>query len=253
MLNVIGFLLELVERYVVWLYFACLAAVLFYVRAYTVAHQERENTVFTIEKEVAAHKEGRALSGIGVVLGVAVVITALRYYILPVIDIRGIVEPTPTLAFLLTTRDASAESAAASPEPTRRIPTPTPRLLPTRPIVIPSETPPPPTRRPTAVCPDPGVRITEPRMDALLAGRVPVRGSANIDRFQFYKLEFAEGEEPTTWHVIHDVHRTPVAGGVLEEFNTMALPNGTYWLQLTVVDETGNFPPPCRVRVIVQN
>ena len=253
MLNVIAFLLELVENYVVWLYLACLAVVLFYVRAYAMAHQERANTVFTIEKEVAAHKEGRALSGIGVTLGVVVIITALRYYLVPAFDIQAMVQPTPTLPFVLATQGAEPAGPTTAPEPGLPVPTPTPRPIPTRPVVIPSATPVPPTPLPTAVCPDPNVRISEPLMGAVVAGRVPVRGSAAIDRFQFYKVEFTQGQEPTTWHVINDIHRTAVIGGVLEEFNTTGLPNGVYWLQLTVVDETGNFPPPCQVRVVVQN
>jgi len=52
---------------------------------------------------------------------------------------------------------------------------------------------------------------------------------------------------------VNTIHRSPVLGGQLEELDTTALPNGVYWLQLTVVDQTGNFPPPCRVRIVIQN
>ena len=90
-------------------------------------------------------------------------------------------------------------------------------------------------------------------MNAQLSGRVAIYGTAAHGAFQFYKVEFGQGEDPSSWHVIHDVHRNQVSGGALEEFDTTAVPNGVYWLQLTVVDQSGNFPPPCRVRVVVQN
>lgn len=90
-------------------------------------------------------------------------------------------------------------------------------------------------------------------MGAAVSGRVGVQGTATHSQFQFYKVELGGGEQPTTWGVLNDVHRAPVLGGVLEEFDTTSVPNGVHWLRLTVVDRTGNFPPPCEVRVIVQN
>jgi len=52
--------------------------------------------------------------------------------------------------------------------------------------------------------------------------------------------------------VVGNLHGSPVSGGVLETFNSDAYPAGTYTLRLVVVDQTGNYPPPCRVTVIVQ-
>ncbi len=90
-------------------------------------------------------------------------------------------------------------------------------------------------------------------MGAQVSGRVIIQGTAAHDHFQFYKVELGQGEEPTAWHVISDIHEAPVTNGVLDEFDTPAVPNGVYWLQLTVVDQMGNFPQPCRVRVIIEN
>ncbi|MCD6519425.1 MAG: hypothetical protein J7M05_05850 [Anaerolineae bacterium] len=245
MLNILGFFLELIDRHAFWLYLACLVVILFYVRSYIRAHRDRINTIFTIEKEVAAHREGRAMTNIGAVLGVVVVITALKYYVVPTINVEELVQPTPTITLAIPTRAPTAT-------PTSVPPTPTPRPRPTRrPVrVLPTATP---TPLPLPPCPNENVRITFPRMGAVLSGRVPIRGTANHPRFQFYKVEFGQGEKPTTWHVIHDIHKTPVVNGLLEELDTTVLPNGVYWIQLTVVDQTGNFPPPCQVRVTIQN
>jgi len=90
-------------------------------------------------------------------------------------------------------------------------------------------------------------------MGETVAGRISIQGTANHGQFQFYKVEFGQGEDPSSWHVIHDIHKTPIIGGALESFDTTVIPNGIYSLQLTVVDVTGNYPAPHRVRIVVQN
>ena len=120
---------------------------------------------------------------------------------------------------------------APTPAPTP-IPTPTPQI---------------------AVC-APWANITEPTVNAELdgSGITFVRGTATIDNFWFYKLEFGFGEWPTEWFVIEDLHYAPVVNGYLGDWKTGALPEGVYQLRLTVVDKTGNYPEPCQVQVIVK-
>jgi len=122
--------------------------------------------------------------------------------------------------------------------------------------VPPPPPPPPPAPTPTpqvAVCP-PWANITEPTVNAELngSGFAFVRGTASIDNFWFYKLEFGWGEWPTEWYVIEDLHYEPVVNGFLDDWKTGALPEGVYQLRLTVVDNNGNYPEPCQVRVIVK-
>jgi hypothetical protein len=45
------------------------------------------------------------------------------------------------------------------------------------------------------------------------------------------------------------VYQTPVVSGELGTINTAAFAPGDYWLRLTVVDITGNYPPQCTVHV----
>ena len=246
MLNILGFAVDVINEYAIWLYVACLLVILAYIRSYAVARRERENTIFTIEKEVAAHKEGRAMTGIGSVLGIAMVVTALKYYVMPSIDLATIFAPTPTLTMSIPTM------APPTPTPTPATPTATPRPRPTLEQVA-TVVPPTATLPPPAPCPDENVRITLPGMNASMSGRVAIQGTANHDRFQFYKVEYGQGDQPASWHVISDVRRNPVLNGVIEELDTTPLPNGIYWLRLTVVDQTGNFPPPCQVRVVIDN
>jgi hypothetical protein len=249
-LNVIALLLTLIEQHTIWLYGACLLAILYFIRSYWVAHRQRENTVFTIEKEIAAHREGRAMSGVGAVLGIAVVITGIKYYVVPTVDVASMARPTPTLTIPVPTTAVVIATRTPTPEPEATTPKPdvTPTPSPTE-SAAPTNTPPPPA----PACADPNVCITSPGMGATVSGMVAIVGTADHPQFQFYKVEYGQGEQPGAWHVINDVHRSPVHGGVLEQLNAGALPNGVYWVRLVVVDQSGNFPPPCQVRIVVQN
>ena len=122
-------------------------------------------------------------------------------------------------------------------------------------VVEPTPTPTPtPTPIPqVAVCP-PYANITEPTVDAELdgAGITFVRGTASVDNFWYYKLEFGCGEWPTEWSLIEDLHFEPVVNSYLGDWKTGALPEGLYQLRLVVVDGTGNYPEPCQVQVTVK-
>jgi hypothetical protein len=98
------------------------------------------------------------------------------------------------------------------------------------------------------------VRLTSPGNNQVVQGNLPVQGTANIANFQYYKVEVGPGTNPRDheWKVVGQLHRNPVAGGVLETFNSGAYPAGTYSLRLVVVDQTGNYPQPCQVTITVQ-
>ncbi|MFN2227271.1 MAG: tetratricopeptide repeat protein, partial [Anaerolineae bacterium] len=92
------------------------------------------------------------------------------------------------------------------------------------------------------------IRITSPGDDQAISGRVAIRGSAMLDGFWYYKLEYldqASGE----WRVIGDLHYEPVGDGLLGTWETGGLPAGSYRLRLVVVDQTGQFAPPYEMRV----
>lgn len=255
MLNIIVFILDLVEQHTIWLYGALLFIILLNLRSLVLAQKDRSNTIFTIEREVAAHREGRAMSSIGMMLGLMVIVTGLKYYVMPSLDVADLIEPTPTLTLAIPTRIPTL-----APTPTTSdVETPTPRAsvadntpAPTA-QVVPTDPPAPTPVPPPASCPYGGAIITSPGMGATVSGRIAIRGTAAHEAFQFYKVEFGFGDNPGDWHVIHDVYRHQVHDGVLTEFDTNAVPNGVYTLQLVVVDVTSNFAPPCRVRIVVQN
>lgn len=100
-------------------------------------------------------------------------------------------------------------------------------------------------------CPNPHARLTYPTQDATLEDVAAIRGSADIDNFWYYKLEFrAEGGDE--WAFLERFDE-PVTDGVLGHWDTTALPDGRYDFRLVVVDNTGNYPEPCEVRVSVEH
>jgi hypothetical protein len=97
------------------------------------------------------------------------------------------------------------------------------------------------------------VNITWPEVNAHVGGVVEVRGTANIENFWYYKIEFAAGANPSDWYWIGpDGGKNPVEGGVLLTWDTAGLSPGEYSLRLTVVDKTGNYPPPCQVPLYIE-
>ncbi len=124
---------------------------------------------------------------------------------------------------------------------------------PPHPPVVVKEPAPKPLR--PAVCND-RTKITFPREGEVLdgIGTFSITGTAAIDDFQFYKLELGLEDAPIEFHSIDEVQTEPVVNGILlRDWNTGALPAGTYTLRLTVVDNSGQFPPPCDVIVHIDH
>lgn len=257
MLEVIAFLLDVMNRYVIWVYVLCLVGVILNLRTYAMARQERADTIFTVEREAATLREGRAMTNVGLLLGLVAVVLVLQFYILPSVDTSVLVQATTTPTLVLTTATPrptlppTVAVAEAELTRTHAVPMPTATQAPTAtPNVTPTVVTPPP---PASPCSEPNTCISSPGSNASIQGMVSIRGTAQHPDFQFFKVEYGVGEEPSGWNSIGETVSQPVAGGTLITFDTAALPNGVYWLRLTVVDSTGNFPPPHRVRVTIAN
>lgn len=85
------------------------------------------------------------------------------------------------------------------------------------------------------------VQITSPEMGEQVRGMVPIMGSASIPEFQFRKVEFGVGSNPSDWALIGDIHEDPVINGQLEVWDTTKLPDGVYSLRLHAVRRDGNW------------
>jgi LysM repeat protein len=103
-------------------------------------------------------------------------------------------------------------------------------------------------------CSNPTSTITAPPVGAILSGVVPIRGSALLPNFRFYKLEIREeGASTSADFVTFYTAEQQVDNGLLLNFDTRAWPNGQYWIRLVVVDDTGNYPERCAILYTITN
>jgi hypothetical protein len=238
-------LVKLIADYAAWLYlFMGLVAFLF-LRAYLVSRRERDNAIFTLEREAATGRMVQATLGF-VVTGVVIAGVLYISHILVAEVPLPQATPTPTVLIVLP--------PTATPPPL--LPTPTPTATPRpRATVPPLNTfTPAPVVTPTVVmasCPNPGVRISQPGTGTAVSGVIQLVGSANIANFGYYKFEF-RGNGFGDWTFVQRFDQA-ISGGILGAWDTHSVPSGEYEFRLVVVDSTGNYPPPCVLRLTVQN
>ncbi|HJX38267.1 MAG TPA: hypothetical protein VJ714_06695 [Anaerolineae bacterium] len=236
--------IELIDNFAIWIYIACALTILVYLRVIYLAKRERGASLFTIEKEVAT---GRAYRAIFTIVGLLLIVSLVA-----LVDLYL----APSLGIVVGSSTPEGPIVLSTPTDTPRPPTPT--ISPTRgPLVRPTPPwTPTPEASPTvpvvpASCPDPKVRITYPGVNQAVGGVVEIRGTATIEDFGYYKVEFGFGEGGSEFHVIDDLKYSPVENGVLVAWPTGDL-SGPVTLRLTVVKSDGNYPTPCEVSVVVR-
>lgn len=145
------------------------------------------------------------------------------------------------------TPPGAAVAPAATATPTiagaaaQNTPAPTPTQTPVPPVFI----------QVAPSCPDSHIALTAPAVDAVVSGSVAVVGSVRLEELWYYKLEWAAAGS-ADFAYFGGTERS-VENGLLGRLDTTALPNGEYLIRVTVVDQTGNYPPPCEVPVTVAN
>jgi len=100
----------------------------------------------------------------------------------------------------------------------------------------------PPTQYDTIYGPsrrDAEVAIVSPESYSYVSGVVPIAGNARGGDFNFYRLVFGKGLNPTEWIQIGPDHGNQVDYGPLENWDTTEL-DGLYSLRLQVVDHASN-------------
>lgn len=124
-------------------------------------------------------------------------------------------------------------------------------LLPTAtPVVAEQPTVAPTPQVVAAACADPRSVIAAPGQGETVGGQVPIIGTATHENFASYKIE--AGPPGGTLAFIGSGN-SPVQGGTLGSVDSASFGNGALLIRLTVIDQTGNFPPPCEVTVTVAN
>ncbi len=133
--------------------------------------------------------------------------------------------------------------APSAPPPTAAVPTAAPPGATAQPTLQPTA--------PSAQCANQSAIIAFPTMDSTVSGLIEIRGTAARPNLSYWKLDY----RPNAATAYAQLYRsdTPVTDNALSLWSTKTVPNGLYWLQLTVVDSTGNFGTPCQIRVNIAN
>ena len=95
------------------------------------------------------------------------------------------------------------------------------------------------------------VNISHPGMFDYVRGAVALRGAAAPQGFEYYRLQYGQGLNPTRWVQIGSDNRKAVASGILGEWDTEGL-EGLYSVQLVVVYSEGQVGTDA-VQVTVDN
>jgi len=246
--------LKAIVDYSSWVYVLGTFGILLCLRAAFLARRERGRAIYTLEKEAATSKELQVLT-IGIAIGAAMgVVLFLSAAVAPQVTFveADMQDETPAALVLPTVTPTRPQlTATFTPTPTRIRPTPLPFVTPTfavqATVPVPTSTPLPP------LCPNPLARFTTPYQGTVISGSTQIMGTANLDNLDYYKVELSADDNSGQWSLITDLHHSPVTNGLLDVWNTAAFPNGSYRLRLIVVDNTGNYPEPCEIGVVVSN
>jgi subtilisin family serine protease len=82
------------------------------------------------------------------------------------------------------------------------------------------------------------IGIDYPKGGAKVGNKILIKGSADVENFSSYEVSYSSPNDPLTWFPIGPVHNSPVAGGVLENWNADGL-LGSYAIRVTVADTSG--------------
>ncbi len=276
-----GFLITFVANYAPWIYAACGLTALYQIYRIWQVRAERRQAVFSLEREKAT----RDLLNVFYMALFLLLAMGLTYFTsttlaqvvgplvaesqnpnpnLPFVPTptptplsvtpTPVIQPTVDAAAALTdtlgltgTLGAEADLSAAQTAAAEAEQSPTPEAEP------PTATPEPAPIVQSPVCPDGRAVLLRPGDGERVSGPLTILGTATHDQFQYYKVEFAPGAGATSGFVYLAGGQSPVVNGALASVPSSSLPNGPVTLQLVVVDQTGNWPPPCAVTIDVQN
>lgn len=202
---------------------------LFVFRRMWVMWREWRNAVYSLEREFALGRLGRATALGFLVLGLFFAEFYIATFIAPALPASDLMI-TPTLDLL------------ASPQPTL------PSTDATQAALAPVT---PSIQNGMSGCVADKIMITSPKSGDEVKAVVDLIGTANIPDFGFYKYEVAPiGTQ--NWATI-SADREPKQDELLGKWNTLSRSNGDYFLRLVITDNVGNSLEPCVIAVRVLN
>jgi len=224
-----GYIYRSLGTYEPLIYISLAILGLFVFRRMWVMWREWRNSVYTLEREFALGRLGRATALGFLVLGLFFVEFYIATFIAPALPASDLLT-TPTLDLLVsppaTLSAADATQAAIA--------------LATQPV-----------QKGMSGCVKDKIMITSPAPGADVSAVVDLIGTADIPDFGFYKYEIAVAGTQN-WKTI-SAEREPKRDELLGKWNTQSLSNGDYFLRLVITDNVGASIEPCVIAVRVLN
>lgn len=94
------------------------------------------------------------------------------------------------------------------------------------------------------------IEISQPAVGESVSGEIEIKGTVNIDNFDFYKIEIARANQ-SLWQTIQAGTSIVENDVLVEKYDTSRLAPGGYVLQLVVNTGGGEFLPPCRIPITI--
>jgi len=202
---------------------------LFVFRRMWVMWREWRNSVYTLEREFALGRLGRATALGFLVLGLFFVEFYIATFIAPALPASDLAT-TPTLDLL-----ASPQSTLVPVDSTQAALAPVTE----------------PVQNGMSGCVADKIMITSPKSGDVVTAVVDLIGTADAPNFGFYKYEIAPvGTQ--NWATV-SAEREPKKAELLGKWNTLSLGNGDYFLRLVITDNVGNSLEPCVIAIRVMN
>lgn len=227
------------KSFELWIYGLLALAGLFYIVRFFHGWDEMRQAAFGLEHETAQQKLSRAVTGLVFMVILAVSEFILVNVIVPIIP-ESTPLPTPTLNVIVTpttTLAPQASETAVEGEGENNA------------LAMPAmEVPEAGTPGASACIPE-QIDITEPQNGGSVSGIAPIKGSATMSGFGFYKFEFSSPGQPN-WTAIQ-AWTEPKINDTLGQWDTTRLNEGLYLLRLVVTDTQGKATPPCVIQITV--
>lgn len=187
--------------------------------------REWRDAVYSLEREFALNRLGRATAFGFLVLLLFFAEFYVATFIVPSLPATDVMV-TPTLDLLATPVGTAPSNG-----------------------VVPLETP--QVQTGMSGCVPDEIMLTSPEPGDVINGTVTLSGTADISNFGFYKYEIAP-VGTSNWTTI-SAGAKPVKNDELGKWDTTALANGDYFLQLVIIDNVGQTLEPCVISVRVAN
>lgn len=225
--------LNFIKTYEASLYFVLGLGGIIYGWRFWEAWQLLRESVFGLERDSAHRHLNKAASSLFLLVMMGVFVYSIVTFVLPLLPVAELDLPSTTEILPESMLGDLPPDDTENTEEVLIAPTPLPTVA-----ITPND------------CDIDSAFISSPEFGETISGEVEVVGTANIENFGHYKIEFAPALTEIWLPIV--VGRSPVSEDLLVEvWDTSTIEPGDYVIQLVVVDNSVDEELKCRIPVRV--